>query len=104
MKKISIYLILVFTVLFSMTSCEKWLDINTSPDNPTTVTVDQILPVVIFYTSQLEYDHAEYGAYLSQCLTTGGRSQTGSYAYKQGWEFLSMNRHPHWLRGRVGCA
>ena len=98
MKKISIYLVLGLVALFSMTSCEKWLDVNTSPDNPTSVTPDQILPVLVFYTSQLEYDHAEYGVYLSQCLTTGGRSQTGSYAYKQGWEFLSMNRHPQWRR------
>lgn len=98
MKNLSIYLISLFVVLSSMTSCENWLDVNTSPDNPTTVTVDQILPVVVFYTSQLEYDHAEYGAYLSQCLTTGGRSQTGSYAYKQGWDFLTMNRHPQWRR------
>ncbi|MBQ8722520.1 MAG: SusD/RagB family nutrient-binding outer membrane lipoprotein [Paludibacteraceae bacterium] len=98
MKKLSTYIMVVLVTFFSMISCEKWLDVNTSPDNPTSVTPDQILPVLVFYTSQLEYDHAEYGVYLSQCLTTGGRSQTGSYAYKQGWEFLSMNRHPQWRR------
>jgi hypothetical protein len=98
MKKLSIYLMVALVAFFSMTSCEKWLDVNTSPDSPTTVTSDQVLPVLVFYLAQLEYDHAEYGVYMSQCLTTAGRSQTGSYGYKSGWTFLSMNRHPQWRR------
>ncbi len=84
--------------VFSLSSCNNWLDINTSPDTPTSVPADQTLPLVVFYSSQICYDHAEYGIYLSQALTTGGRSQTGAYAYKSGWEFLSMNRHPQWRR------
>lgn len=79
-------------------SCQDWFDINTSKDTPASVTVDQALPVILLYSSQLAYDHAEYGVYLSQALTTGGKSQTGSYAYKSGWEFLTMNRHPQWRR------
>ena len=96
LKKISIILLALSTLTFS--SCEDWFDINTSPDNPTTVTADQALPLLVFYASQICYDHAEYGMYLSQALTTGGRSQTGSFAYKSGWEFLTMNRHPQWRR------
>lgn len=96
LKKISITLLALSTLTFS--SCEDWFDINTSPDNPTTVTADQALPLLVFYASQICYDHAEYGMYLSQALTTGGRSQTGSFAYKSGWEFLTMNRHPQWRR------
>ena len=43
--------------------------------------------------------NAEYGAYLTQTLTTGGRNQTSSFAYKSGWgDFLTMNRHPQWRR------
>jgi len=72
--------------------------VNTSRDTPTSIPADQTLPLVVFYASQICYDHAEYGVYLSQALTTGGRSQTGAYAYKSGWEFLSMNRHPQWRR------
>lgn len=94
--KRSYSIILLATLL--LTSCEDWLDINTSQDNPVTVTPEQSLPQVLFYSSQLSYDHAEYGVYLSQALTTGGRSQTGAYAYKSGWELLSMNRHPQWRR------
>lgn len=78
--------------------CEDFLDVNKDPDSSTSSTVDQMLPVVVFYTAQQNYDHAEYGVYLSQCLTTGGRSQTGAYAYKSGWDFPSMNRHPQWRR------
>ena len=35
---------------------------------------------------------------MCQALTTGGKSQTGSYPYSQGWEFLGVNRHPMWRR------
>lgn len=86
----------LFVIFF--TACEDWLDVNTSKDDATVPTYSQTLPLVVFYASQISYDHAEYGAYLSQALTTGGRSQTGSYAYKSGWEFLAMNRHPQWRR------
>ena len=90
--------ILIVAIGFMLSGCEEWLDVNTSKDSPVTVTADQSLPLVIFYASQICYDHAEYGIYLSQALTTGGRSQTGAYAYKSGWEMLSMNRHPQWRR------
>ena len=80
------------------TSCEGFLDVNYTKDSPITTSVDQVLPVATFYASQICYDHAEYGVYLSQALTTGGKSQTGSYPYSQGWEFLGVNRHPMWRR------
>jgi hypothetical protein len=96
MKKI-LYLLLILP-LATMLSCDDFLDVNTSKDSPTTITVDQALPTACFYAAQECYDHAEYGVYLSQALTTGSKSQTGSYAYSQGWEFLSMNRHPQWRR------
>ena len=81
-----------------MTSCEDFLDVNKSKDSAITTSVDQVLPVATFYASQICYDHAEYGVYMCQALTTGGKSQTGSYPYSQGWEFLGVNRHPMWRR------
>ena len=96
MKKIFIIPALLGAML--LTSCENFLDVNTTKDSPITTTVDQVLPVACFYASQICYDHAEYGVYLSQTLTTGGKSQTGSYPYSQGWEFLGVNRHPMWRR------
>lgn len=85
-------------LLFLFAGCEDFLDVNTSKDSPTKITVDQALPTACFYAAQQIYDHAEYSVYLSQALTTPSKSQTGSYAYSQGWEFLSMNRHPQWRR------
>ena len=96
MKKLFIIPALLGAMMF--TSCEGFLDVNTTKDSPITTSVDQVLPVATFYASQICYDHAEYGVYLSQALTTGGKSQTGSYPYSQGWEFLGVNRHPMWRR------
>jgi len=96
--KNSLYTILILSLIVLFMGCEKFLDVNTSKDSPTTITVDQALPTACFYAAQEIYDHAEYGVYLSQALTTSSNSQTGSYPYSQGWEFLSINRHPQWRR------
>ena len=98
MKTYSIYLAIIISSVLLMNSCQDYFDVNTSKDTPSEVSPEQLLPVLVFYSSQLCYDHAEYGVYLSQALTTGGRSQTSAYAYKAGWELLSMNRHPQWRR------
>lgn len=79
-------------------SCDDVLYENVNPDVAHRNTCSLGLPVLVFYSSQVNYDHAEYNIYLSQCLTTMGRSQTGTYAYKSGWQFLTMNRHPQWRR------
>jgi len=53
----------------------------------------------IFFANQIVYDHAEYGTYLSQCLTTIGKNERGDRTYKYGWGgFLIMQRHPQWRR------
>ncbi len=96
MKKIQLIFLSFLMLIFG--SCSDFLDINVNPDKAITVTAEKELPVIIFYAAQMNYDHAEYGNYLAQTFTTGGRSQTGVYAYKSGWEFLSMNRHPQWRR------
>ena len=94
LKTISLSLLLGM----SLAGCEDILDENVSPNNAHENSADQGLPVVVFYAQQTVYDHAEYNVYLSQALTTMGKSQTGSYPYKQGWEFISINRHPQWRR------
>lgn len=80
------------------TGCEDTLKENVNRDKAHSNTAELGLPVMVFYANQTVYDHAEYYIYLSQCLTTMGKSQTGSYAYKSGWQFLTMNRHPQWRR------
>jgi len=96
--KIFRYIAWSIPVVMLLAGCEDFLDVNVSRDSPTIITVDQALPTACFYAAQEIYDHAEYGVYLSQALTTPSKSQTGVYAYSQGWEFLSMNRHPQWRR------
>lgn len=95
-KSISVAVLALAGMTF--TGCEDTLFENVNPDAAHTNSAEQAMPVEVFYASQIVYDHAEYYVYLSQCLTTMGKSQTGSYSYKQGWEFLSMNRHPQWRR------
>ncbi len=82
----------------TMVSCKDILDDNVNPDKAHAINVEVGLPTVVFYAQQVVYDHAEYYSYLSQCLTTGGKSSIGSYSYKSEWEFLTMNRHPQWRR------
>ena len=92
-------IILSLLISFMGASCEDWLYNNVNEDAAHEVLPQQVLPVVLFYSAQLQFDHAEYGAYLTQTLTTGGRNQTSSFAYKSGWgDFLTMNRHPQWRR------
>ena len=92
------YILLVIPMLFMLTACEDFLDVNTDRDRPTAITLEQSLPPLIFFAMQINYDHAEYAAYLSQMLTTAGRAQRGSLAYSSGWDFQQMNRHPMWRR------
>lgn len=98
LKLIAMSLLLGGLGLAGTTSCVDILDDNENPDKPSTISPEVGLPVVVFYAAQTNYDHAEYNIYLSQCLTTPGKSQTGTYGYKNGWEMLTMNRHPQWRR------
>lgn len=97
MKSIK-YILLVVMLLSLLPGCEDYLSDNRDPDAVDVVPPDQIMPVVLFYSALQNYDHSEYGTYLSQNITTAGRSQTGAHAYRSGWEFLGMNRHPQWRR------
>lgn len=92
------HIILAALVGLGATSCVDVLYDNVNPDKAHTITVQNGLPVIVFYAQQTTYDHAEYYIYLSQCLTTTGKSAIGTYSYKSEWEFLTMNRHPQWRR------
>lgn len=97
MKKINIIALLMLTCL-GMVSCGDTLDDNINPDKAHAIDAKNGLPTVIYYAQQIVYDHAEYNAYFSQMLTTGGKSSIGTYSYKSEWEMLTMNRHPMWRR------
>lgn len=92
--------LIILSVLLAVagTSCEDILDENVNPDKAHVLMAEEGLPIIVFYAQQTVYDHAEYYNYLSQMLTTGGKSSVGAYSYKCEWEFLTMNRHPQWRR------
>ncbi len=92
------YILSTVLVGLCATSCVDILDENINPDRAHEITAQNSLPVIVFYAQQATYDHAEYYIYLSQCLTTTGKSAIGTYSYKSEWEFLTMNRHPQWRR------
>lgn len=97
MNKFKLIALSIFVGL-AATSCEDILNDNVNGDKAHDITAADGLPVVVFYAQQSVYDHSEYYAYLSQCLTSTGKSSIGSYSYKSEWEFLTMNRHPQWRR------
>ncbi len=53
MKSILKYISLLALVLVLTTSCEDFLDVNTDPNNPTSVTPDLVLPTAQKYTGEL---------------------------------------------------
>ena len=54
MKNFIKFAILLVVLGLSTTSCEDWLDVNTDPNNPTSVTPELVLPVAQFYSAQIE--------------------------------------------------
>ncbi len=92
------YLLILLTLWLGIAGCDDFLGDNKDPDAVDKVPPHQIMPVVLFYSALQNFDHGEYGNYLAQSLTTAGKSQTGAFAYRGGWEFLGMNRHPQWRR------
>jgi len=97
MKKILQFSLLLSLSLLTL-GCNDMLDENVDPDKPHSIDAKVGLPTIVFYAQQVVYDHAEYYAYFSQMLTTGGKSSVGAYSYKCEWEMLTMNRHPMWRR------
>ena len=52
MKNIFKYITVLMVVLL-LTSCEKFLDVNVDPNNPTVVSPDLVLPTAMKYTGEL---------------------------------------------------
>lgn len=83
----------------TLSGCNDVLFDNVNQDRAHSNTVELGLAPAVFFANQLVYDHSEYGIYLSQCLTTMSKTQTGDRTYKFGWgNFLNMQRHPQWRR------
>ena len=83
----------------TLSGCNDVLFDNVNPDRAHSNTVELGLAPVVFFANQSVYDHSEYGIYISQCLTTMSKTQTGDRTYKFGWgNLLNMQRHPQWRR------
>ena len=93
MKKISLYILVVIGVL-SITSCEKFLDVNDDVDRPFTSTPDSLLPAVIGNLTVSHYDHGETTAYFTQQVATF----SGWHKYKDRWDYVDANRIAQWRR------
>jgi hypothetical protein len=92
------YILLAIPMLFMLSSCEDFLNINVDRDAPTHVTLDQALPPIIFFAQQIVFDHALYSGYLSQAMTTSSTNPRNSFAFMGGWDFSNQTRHPMWRR------
>ena len=84
------------------TSCADMLDDNVSSDKSKGITAETGLPTIVYYAAQTNYDHAEYYIYLSQCLTTTGKSATGAYGYKRHQADCASNQLVVWRAHIVG--
>jgi hypothetical protein len=78
MKKL--YSILVVCgLLVTATSCKKYLDVNTNPNNPTTSTPDLILPQALVSTARYTVQFNTYGGYtIGMIANAGGFGAFGS--------------------------
>jgi len=83
MKKIS--MIMLAVVALFATSCKDYLDINTNPNKPTSVTADLILPQALVATGIVLNQYNTYGAqlggYMANAGGYGGFNETTTYIY-----------------------
>ncbi|MCO5286674.1 MAG: SusD/RagB family nutrient-binding outer membrane lipoprotein [Chitinophagaceae bacterium] len=80
MKKLRIFLLASVALGLSTTSCDKFLDINTNPNSPTSATPDLILPQAIVRVAALEPSFNNYGnALVGYWANAGGFSGWGSF-------------------------
>jgi len=71
MKKISI-LVLSATILLSGSSCRKYLDVNTNPNQATSSTPVLVLPTTVTYTASIASSYNDYGMEVGGYGTNGG--------------------------------
>jgi len=87
--------LLIFTILLlSISSCEKFLDVNEDLDSPYTSTPNYLLPSVIANMATSIYDHGETDAYFTQQVGT----LSGYHREKDRWDYLVAHRIPQWRR------
>jgi hypothetical protein len=71
MKKNHIYWVLTL-LLFATSSCNEYLDINTNPNSPTTVSAPLVLPQAIVGSASLSVSYNNYGGHFGGYLANAG--------------------------------
>jgi hypothetical protein len=74
MKRIKFLSIVLGGLLISVTSCNKYLDVNTNPNAPTDLTPDLILPAALAQTAATNVTFNNYGAW-----TGGYQANAGGF-------------------------
>ncbi|KAB7732096.1 SusD/RagB family nutrient-binding outer membrane lipoprotein [Rudanella paleaurantiibacter] len=98
MKKIHIYLLLTLTT-FLATSCEKYLDVNTNPNQATSASAQLVLPQAIVgsaaITSQFNFNYgAHFGGYIANAGGFSGFGNLLNYNLVPGdYNFLWTNTY-----------
>ncbi len=98
MKKIyKIFGILIATMTIS--SCEKFLDVNTDSTLKSDVTIQELLPTAQFYTSENSYNQAyiacQYIQQIGSATGSGGTDAQSESENGTGWTNLYLNVIPH---------
>src|SRR5260221_11771379 len=70
MKKISI-LVLSAAIILSGSSCKKYLDVNSNPNQATSSTPTLVLPTTITYTASIASSYNDYGIEVGSSVNKG---------------------------------
>jgi hypothetical protein len=96
-KILQIFAVIMATTVLS--SCEKYLDVNTDPTLKSDVTMQELLPTAQFYTSENSYNQAFIACqYIQQIGSATGSGGTDAQAENEngtGWSNLYLNVIPH---------
>jgi hypothetical protein len=89
----------IFIAVLSLSSCEKFLDVNTDPTLKSDVSMQELLSTAQFYTSENSYNQAYIACqYIQQIGSATGSGGTDAQAESEngtGWTNLYLNVIPH---------
>ncbi|MGF1638687.1 MAG: SusD/RagB family nutrient-binding outer membrane lipoprotein [Cyclobacteriaceae bacterium] len=74
---------LLCTVLWFMTGCADFLDVNMDPNNPTTTAPNNLLPAILANSATITFNAGEIGTYYAQQLST----EFGNNSTRDLWDF-----------------
>ncbi len=93
------YKILFLSLIIGLSSCDKFLDINTDPTLKSDVTLQELLPTVLFYTTEASYRQSfiacQYVQQIGSATTAGGFDAQDDSENAQGWVEMYLNVLPH---------